>query len=85
MVFTDHIIETNKLAELFGSDYRWLTRLTFDQLNEDCRSLLKLRGTSAVKTAPDCRKMDWSTNSVGHGSACLTKLKDILKEEKKIE
>lgn len=79
--FTDHIIETNKLAELFGSDdIGEILRLALDQLQEGCRSLLKLKYFQQLRQREIAEKMGWSTNSVGTRiSRCLKKLKDILR------
>ena len=79
--FTDHIIEANGLANLFGSDdIGAILSDALNQLGEDCRSILKLKYYQRLKQREIADKKGWSTNSVGTRiSRCLTKLKDILR------
>jgi len=79
--FTDHIIEANGLANLFGSDdIGAILSNALNQLGKDCRSLLKLKYYQRLKQREIADKKGWSTNSVGTRiSRCLTKLKDILR------
>jgi len=83
--FIDHIIEANKLAELFGSDdIDKIMARALNKLGQDCRSLLKYKYFDQLKQRQIAEKQGWSTNSVGTRiSRCLTKLKDILKGGKK--
>lgn len=83
--FTDHIIEANNLAELFGSDDidKILTK-ALNKLGPDCRSLLKYKYFDQLKQRQIAEKKGWSTNSVGTRiSRCLSKIKDILNGGKK--
>jgi len=83
--FTDHIIETNNLAELFGSDnLNKILEKALNKLGPDCRSLLKYKYFHLMRHREIAEKQGWSTNSVGtRVSRCIDKLKKILKGGKK--
>lgn len=83
--FTDHIIETNGLAELFGSDdIGEILGSAFNQLGEDCRSIIRMKYYQRLRQREIADKKGWSTNSVGTRiRRCLSKLKDILRRGKK--